>query len=89
MDNLSIILSLCIGNFVAWLMALYTERGAYMMLWNMLFGTIGALLCALAIARLAPALAVVGLVVAGPVCAILAIHAGHALRRRLGGRPTQ
>lgn len=81
MDFLTIALVLCIGNAVAWLIALYTERGAYLLLWNLLFGTVGAALCALAIAWLAPTLGVTGLVIAGPVFSVLAIIAGQAVRR--------
>jgi hypothetical protein len=81
MDFLTIALVLCIGNAVAWLIALYTERGAYLLLWNLLFGTVGAALCALAITWLAPTLGVAGLVIAGPVFAVLAIVTGQAVRR--------
>ena len=68
---------------VAWLIAIYTERGAHLIIWNHLFGTAGTALCALAIAWFAPKLGVVGLVIAGPLCAVLMIVAGHAVRRAL------
>ncbi len=83
MDNLTIILCMCIGQAIAWLIAIYTERGAHLLLWNALFGTVGAALCALAIAWIAPTLGVVGLMTVGPLCALLMIFAGHAIRRAL------
>ena len=73
--------TLCIGSAVAWLIAIYTERGAHLLIWNHVFGIAGAALCALAIAWLFPSLGVVGLVTAGPVCAVAMILAGNAVRR--------
>lgn len=83
MDILTIALCLSIGNAVAWLIALYTERGVHLLLWDVLFATAGAALRALAIAWIAPTLGVVGLVTAGPFCAVLMIFTGHAIRRAL------
>lgn len=83
MDNVSIILCMCIGNMVAWLMAIYTERGAYNLLWNFVLGTAGAVLCGLVVVRLAPDLGVAGFLAGGPVCAILMIRAGHTAWRHL------
>src|SRR5687768_14878411 len=77
-----------IGNAVAWLIALYTERGVPLLLWDVPFATIGAALCAISVAWIEPKLVVVGLVTAGPVCAALMIIAGNAIRRALWlGRP--
>jgi hypothetical protein len=81
LDNLTILLCMCVGNAVAWLIALYSERGAYLLLWNVFFGTLGAVLCALAFLWLAPAFVIVGLVTAGPVCSLLMIVGGNAIRR--------
>jgi hypothetical protein len=64
-------------------MALYTSRGVRLLLWDVPLGTLGAALCALAIGAISPALGVVGLVTAGPICAGLAIFAGDAIRRAL------
>ena len=86
MDTLTIALCMCIGSAVAWLIALYTERGAYLLFWNVMFGMVGAALCALAIAWIAPAFVVAGLVMAGPFCALLMIVGGQALRRALWPR---
>ena len=83
MDFLTLTLCLCIGTAVAWLIAIYTERGAYLLIWNHLFGIAGAALCALGVAWVAPSLGVVGLVTAGPLCAGLMSLAGHAVRRAL------
>lgn len=60
---------------------LYTVRGTATLLWDVLFGTAGAALCALAIPWIAPKLGVVALVTAGPLCAVLAIFAGHEIQR--------
>ena len=83
MDFLTQILCICIGSAVAWLIAIYTERGAYLLIWNHVFGIAGAALGALAIAWFFPSLGVAGLVMAGPVCAIAMILAGNAIRRAL------
>jgi hypothetical protein len=83
MDILTIALCMSIGSAVAWLMALYTERGVHLLLWDVPLGTAGAALCALAIAAIAPRFVVVGLMMAGPFCALAAIFAGHAIRRAL------
>jgi hypothetical protein len=68
---------------VAWLLALYTSRGVGLLLWDVPLGTLGAALCALAIGSISPAFGVVGLVTAGPICAVLTILAGDAIRRAL------
>jgi hypothetical protein len=83
LDTLTIALCLCVGSAVAWLIALYTEGGAYLLFWNVLFGMVGAALCALAVTWVDPAFAVAGVVTVGPVCAWLAIVAGQAIRRAL------
>ena len=82
-DILTIALCMSIGNAVAWLIALYTERGVRLLLWDVPFATIGAALCAISVAWIEPKLVVVGLVTAGPVCAALMIIAGNAIRRAL------
>ena len=86
MDLLSIALCISIGNAVAWSIALFTQQGVHLLLWNMHFGTLGAALCVLAIAWIAPPIGVIGLVTAGPLCALLMIVVGdaviHAVLRR-------
>jgi hypothetical protein len=83
LDILTIALCISIGNAVAWLIALYTDRGVQLLLWDVPFATAGAALCALAVAWIAPTLGVVGLVTAGPLCAVLMIVAGNSIRRAL------
>ena len=83
MDILTIALCMSIGQAVAWLIALYTERGVHSLLWDMLFATAGAAMCAAAITSVAPTLTVVVLVIAGPLCSVFMIVAGHAIRRAL------
>ena len=83
MDILTIALCMSIGCAVAWLTALYTSRGVHLLLWDTLFGMIGAAVCALAIAWIVPKIGVVGLVTAGPLCAFLMIVVGHAARRAI------
>ena len=84
MDFLTQTLCLCIGSMVAWLIAIYTQRGASLLIWNHVFGIAGAALCALAIAWVAPLWATVGLVMAGPPSALFVILAGNAIRRFRG-----
>ena len=86
MDDLTIIMCICIGNAVAWLTALYTPSGLYLLIWNVVFAMLGATLCALAIAWIAFPLGGVWLLVAGPPSALFMIFAGHALRRALQKR---
>ena len=83
MDILTIALCMSIGSAVPWLIALYTERGVQLLLWDVPLATVGAALCALALAWIAPTLVVVGLLTAGPVCAVLMMVAGDAIRRAL------
>ncbi len=81
--DLIVVLCMCIGSAVAWLVALYAERGAYLLFWNTFFGMAGAALCALAIAWVAPKVGLVGLVIGGPPLAFLAIVIGQTIRRAL------
>lgn len=83
LDHLIIALCISIGNAVAWLLALYTTRGVRLLLWDVLFGMTGAAMCAFILVSVTPELALVGLVVAGPLCALLMIYAGDAIRRAL------
>jgi uncharacterized membrane protein YfcA len=76
-------LCMSVGSAVAWLIALYTERGVRRLLWDFPFATAGAALCALAIAWIDPRFVMIGLVTAGPLCAALMIFAGDAIRRAL------
>ena len=82
MDFLTVTLCMCIGCAVAWSIALYTERGYRWLIWDTFAGMAGAALCALAIAWLAPRFIIVGLVIAGPVCAYLVIVAGRSVRKK-------
>jgi hypothetical protein len=81
LDDLTIALSLCIGSAVAWVFALYAERGVYLLLWNVFFGVAGALLCALTLSWMTPKVHAVGMFTAVPLAAALAIVAGNAVRR--------
>jgi hypothetical protein len=87
MDDLTIAMCLCIGNAVAWLLALYTQRGLPRLLWDIPLGTAGATLCALTIAWLALKSGGVWLLIAGPLSALVAILAGHAIRRAVRANP--
>ena len=81
MDDLSLFLSVCIGCVIAWLVALYADDSASLLLWNTAFGMAGAALCAVVLGRYAPEHNIVGLLVAGPICALLTIAVGHAIKR--------
>ena len=41
MDILTIALCMSVGNAVAWLIALYTDRGVRLLLWDVPFATLG------------------------------------------------
>jgi len=83
LDILTIALCMSIGAAVPWLLALYTSRGVRLLLWDVPFATAGAALCALALAGTSPTVSLVGLVTAGPLCAVLVLVIGHAIRRAL------
>ena len=83
LDFLTQILCLCIGTTVAWLIAIYTEHGASLLIWNHVFGIAGAAFCALALVWVAPTWGIVGLLLFGPPCAFLLILVGNAVRRAL------
>jgi hypothetical protein len=82
-DTLIIALCLSIGCAVAWMMALYTARGERRLLSDMGLAIVGAAACAFALAWASPTVRLVALVTAGPVCGVLAIMAGDAVRRWL------
>jgi hypothetical protein len=86
MDFLTAALCLCIGNCVAWLLALYTENGAPRLLWNLFLGILGAFLAGLAIEALGLSGGVIWLLAAGPVAALAAIGAGQAAWRAVKGK---
>lgn len=86
MDLVSVILCICIGNMVAWLMAMYLESGQYNLLWNVMIAAAAAVLWKLAIDWAMPSLGVGGLVFGGPVVAVLAIITFHAAWRRYAAR---
>jgi hypothetical protein len=85
MPHLSIFIAICIANTVAWLIAIYSENGVRNLLWNVIFGTVGTLLLGLIISLVEPPYPTAILLFGGPICALLMIWAGHAVKRRLLG----
>jgi len=83
MDLVTIILCICVGNAVAWLLAIYTRQGARDLIWNVVFGSIGVALLAAVMAWRLPAWKVAGLVFAGPVVALAVVGLGNAARHYL------
>lgn len=83
MDDLTIAMCLCIGNAVAWLLALYTRSGLHRLLWNVLFGVVGATLCALLVNWIGSSYAGIWLMTAGPICSLFAILAGQRITSAL------
>jgi hypothetical protein len=81
-DLVSIILCICIGNMVAWLMAMYRESGQYNLLWNVMIGAVAAALWKLAADWAIPSLGIGALVFGGPAVALAAIAGFHAALRR-------
>jgi uncharacterized membrane protein YeaQ/YmgE (transglycosylase-associated protein family) len=70
-------------------MALYSERGLNLLLWNVPFGIVGAALCALALSWTGPKLQAFGLFTAVPLSAVLMIFAGQAIRGALRSKQSQ
>jgi hypothetical protein len=83
LDILTVALSISIGNAVAWLIALYTKRGVQRLLWDVSFAMVGAALCAMAFVWLAPTLRIIGLLSLGPLCSVLMIFIGDAIRTHM------
>ena len=83
MDILTMAACLSIGSAVAWLIALYTQRGVRLLLWDFPFAVAGAALCAVAAEWLIPKLGIIVLVTVGPLLAALMIFVGDAIRRLL------
>ena len=81
MDFLTAAVCLCIGNCVAWLIALYTENGPPRLLWNLFLGIAGAFLAASAIQALGLPGGIIWLLASGPAAAFLTIAAGQAAWR--------
>lgn len=77
---------MCIGNTVAWLMAIYMEDAQRHLIWNVMAGSAGAAACGLAFVWAAPGPGIAGLLFGGPVCAVLAILSWRAVRRRYAAR---
>ena len=84
LDLVTIILCMCIGNAVAWLLAIYTRHGARDLIWNVVFGALGVALLAVVLSRVLPDWKVAGLVFAGPLFALAAIGLGTAARHLAG-----
>jgi hypothetical protein len=83
LDNLTIAICLSIGCAAPWVLALCTKRGERLLLWDTALAMAGAALCALAFSSASPTVRLVGLVVAGPLCAVLMIFIGDRIRRAL------
>ena len=81
MDNLTIALCISIGSAVPWLMAIHSEFSARQLVWNTAFSMVGVTLCALVLDWITPTYAILGLVAAGPFCALLTVVAGQAVKR--------
>ncbi|ESR25890.1 hypothetical protein [Lutibaculum baratangense] len=83
MDLVTIILSMCIGNVVAWTVALYTEDGMYFLIANVVTGALGAAACGLTIAWLVPDFGPVLFLALSPLAAVLAIAMAMAAWRAI------
>ena len=86
MDNLTIALCISIGTGVPWLMAIHSDNSARQLIWNTVFGMLGVTACALAFNWLTPIYAIIALIAAGPICSLLAIVAGQAVKRAVAAR---
>jgi uncharacterized membrane protein YfcA len=80
-DILTMAACLSIGSAVAWLIALYTQRGVRLLLWDFPFAVAGAALCAVVADWFAPKLGIIVLVTVGPLLAAFMIFIGDAIRR--------
>ena len=85
-DNLTIMLCLCIGTGVPWLIAICSDIGARQLIENSVFGLIGVTLGALAFEWISPTYSILMLICAGPVVSLLTIAGGQALKRTLMSR---
>ena len=83
MDNLTIMLCICIGTGVPWLVAIYSESGARQLIGNSVFALAGTAFGALAFNWISPTYSIIALISAGPLVALLAIVAGQATKRAI------
>ena len=81
-----IVLCICIGTGVPWLVAIYSDTGARQLIENSVFGLIGVTLGALAFGWISPTYSLLALISAGPMFALLTIAVGQALKRTLISR---
>jgi len=83
LDDLTIMLCICIGTGVPWLIAIHSENGARQLFLNSVFGMVGTTLGALAFDWISPTYSIIALISAGPVIALLTINAGQAIKRAI------
>jgi hypothetical protein len=86
LDNLTIALCISIGSGVAWLVAIYLDKGARQLIGNNILGLAGTGLGASAFNWISPTYGIVALILVGPVVAFLSIAAGQAVKRAILSR---
>ena len=86
MDNLTIMLCICIGTGVPWLIAIHSDDGARQLISGSIFGMVGTVLSALAFDWISPTYSILTLISVGPVIALLSIVAGQAAKRAIASR---
>ena len=89
MDNLTIMLCICIGTGVPWLIAIHSDDGARRLFGNSVFGLVGTALGAFAFDWISPTYGILALISVGPVIALLTIVAGQAAKRAIVSRLSQ
>jgi hypothetical protein len=85
-DNLTIALCIAIGTGVPWLIAIYTDDGAYQLIENSVLGLAGTALAASAFKWAFATYSIIALVSLSPGVAFLTIAAGQAVKRAILSR---
>jgi hypothetical protein len=83
LDNLTIALCLSIGTGVPWLIAIYSDNGAYQLIENSVYGLVGIAFGASAFNWIFSTYRIIALVSLGPVVTFLTITAGQAVKRAI------
>jgi hypothetical protein len=82
-------LSICIGTGVPWLVALFSESRARQLIANSAFSLAGTMLGAFAFHWISPTYGIIALISVGPVISLLAIAAGQRATRAIVSRVAQ
>jgi hypothetical protein len=86
LDNLTILLCICIGTGVPWLIAIHSDDGARQLISGNIFGMVGTAASALVFDWISPTYSILALISVGPPIALVTIVAGQVAKRAIVSR---